>query len=126
MKEKRFVKGTIIVFLTIGIVFLLFANFNEKLNDLLKKTDMQCNETADECYKDLKTNVFFSKEARSIIIYTGILTLGTLNIGAFCLYHFCINKELLNYNSEKIEEKDVKNNAKRRRKNKSEKKQKGK
>lgn len=89
MKENKFVKGCIIIFISLGIVSLLLGNFNSKLNSLLKSTPIDCNEDAEQCYNDLKNNVFFSSEGKSVIMYTSTLTLITLNVCAFLLLRFC-------------------------------------
>lgn len=93
MREKRFARGCIIIFLTIGILALLFADYTTKLTDILRESAAQCEENDNVCFDNLKKNIIFSKDAKIAMAYTGALTLVTLIACVYLLNRFCEKKE---------------------------------
>lgn len=93
MREKRFARGCIIIFFTVGIIALLFANYTTRLTGVLRDEAAQCEKNDNKCFNDLKKEILYSKEAMVTMVYTGVLTLITLTVCIYSFERFCRNKE---------------------------------
>lgn len=89
MRERRFAIGCIIIFLTIGVIALLYANYSARLTDILKESASQCEKDDNKCFNKLKTDILYSDDAKIAMAYTGGLTLLVLIGSLFAFNRYC-------------------------------------